>query len=62
MYGGGGGEIGATESDTAAVEDSAVEDSAAVVDSNVEGSAGGGPSIAHRRDSYLERMKESNLL
>lgn len=49
--------MGATESDIAEVEDSA-----GVLDSNVEGSAGGGPSTAHRRDSYLERMKESNLL
>lgn len=40
----------------------AVEVSAGVLDSNVEGSAGGGPSIAHRRDSYLERIKESILL
>lgn len=29
--------------------------------SRVEGSAGGGPSIAHRLDSYLERMNESIL-
>jgi len=26
------------------------------------GSGGGGPSFAHRRDSYLERMKDSILL
>lgn len=31
-------------------------------DSRTEGSVGGGPSIAHRRDSYLERMKDSILL
>ena len=55
--GGWGGEIEATESDIVAVEDSA-----GVLDSNVEGSVGGGPSTAHRRDSYLERIKESNLL
>lgn len=30
--------------------------------SNVEGSSGGGPSRAQRRDSYLERMKDSILL
>ena len=52
-----GGEMGATDMGTAAVEDSA-----GVLDSNVEGSAGGGPSTAHRRDSYLERIKESILL
>lgn len=32
------------------------------VSSRTEGSAGGGPSKAHRRDSYLERMKDSILL
>jgi hypothetical protein len=52
-----GGETGATDTGAAVVEDSA-----GVLDSNVEGSAGGGPSVAHRRDSYLERMKESILL
>lgn len=31
-------------------------------DSRTEGSAGGGPSIAQRRDSYLERIKDSILL
>jgi hypothetical protein len=30
--------------------------------SSTDGSDGGGPSIAHRRDSYLERMNESILL
>ena len=30
--------------------------------SSVDGSEGGGPSIAHRRDSYFERMKDSILL
>jgi len=40
------------------------EDSWAAVSvpcSKVEGSDGGGPSMAHLRDSYLERMKESIL-
>jgi hypothetical protein len=52
-----GGEIRASDTGTVAVEESA-----GVLDSNVEGSSGGGPSFAHRRDSYLERMKESILL
>ena len=52
-----GGELGATDKGAAAVEGSA-----GVLDSKVEGSAGGDPSIAQRRDSYLERIKESNLL
>ena len=30
--------------------------------SKTDGSSGGGPSNAHRRDSYLERMKDSILL
>ena len=30
--------------------------------SRIDGSEGGGPSRAHRRDSYLDRMKESILL
>ena len=30
--------------------------------SRIDGSSGGGPSLAHLPDSYLERMKESNLL
>ena len=30
--------------------------------SSVDGSDGGGPSIAHRRDSYFERMNDSILL
>ena len=30
--------------------------------SRTDGSAGGGPSSAHLRDSYLERMKDSILL
>lgn len=30
--------------------------------SRIDGSSGGGPSMAHRRDSYLERMKDSTLL
>lgn len=50
-----GGAIGA-----GAGVDSAVE--AGVVPSRTEGSEGGGPSIAHLRDSYLERMKDSILL
>ncbi len=35
---------------------------AGVVPSRTEGSEGGGPSIAHLRDSYFERMKDSILL
>lgn len=31
-------------------------------DSRTEGSVGGGPSMAQRRDSYLDRMKDSILL
>ena len=31
-------------------------------DSRIDGSKGGGPSRAHRRDSYFERMKDSILL
>lgn len=31
-------------------------------DSKTDGSDGGGPSIAHRRDSYFDRMKDSTLL
>lgn len=30
--------------------------------SKIDGSAGGGPSSAHLRDSYLERMNDSILL
>jgi hypothetical protein len=30
--------------------------------SSMDGSAGGGPSIAQRRDSYFDRMKDSILL
>lgn len=30
--------------------------------SSTDGSVGGGPSIAQRRDSYFERMNESILL
>lgn len=30
--------------------------------SKPDGSAGGGPSMAHRRDSYFDRMKDSILL
>jgi hypothetical protein len=30
--------------------------------SSTDGSSGSGPSIAHRRDSYLERINESILL
>ena len=30
--------------------------------SSMEGSVGGGPSKAHLRDSYFERMKDSILL
>lgn len=30
--------------------------------SRVDGSEGGGPSRAHRLDSYFERMNESSLL
>lgn len=29
--------------------------------SRTDGSAGGGPSIAHRRDSYFDRTKDSIL-
>lgn len=31
-------------------------------DSRTDGSEGGGPSMAHRRDSYFERMNDSILL
>jgi hypothetical protein len=30
--------------------------------SSIDGSIGGGPSSAQRLDSYLDRMKDSNLL
>ena len=30
--------------------------------SRTDGSEGGGPSLAHRRDSYFERIKDSILL
>lgn len=36
--------------------------STAAPSSRTDGSEGGGPSFAHLRDSYLERMYESILL
>lgn len=38
------------------------EDGAADPLSSIDGSVGGGPSSAHLRDSYLDRINDSNLL
>lgn len=64
LLGGGGGleVVGGGDKVVDCDEGCCLEDGAADSLSSVDGSVGGGPSSAHLRDSYFDRIKDSNLL